>query len=137
MLVRARSISLRDEPDPPRPHVMCFDVPSGGAHHRGRIEAVFEAGRRPDGWTCRVLEGATHVAALILEIDRAAAGLNASGRTRADGAAPLIGSSSGIRAVRDRIERVAATDFTVLIEGAIGPQPHPNFIDFSCNAALG
>ena len=41
--------------------------------------------------------------------------------------------SSGVR----RFERVAATDFTVLIEGAIGPQPHPSFIDFSCEAPLG
>jgi transcriptional regulator with PAS, ATPase and Fis domain len=32
----------------------------------------------------------------------------------------LIGSSQAIRAVRDRIERVAATDFTVLIEGESG-----------------
>src|SRR5258706_10066410 len=37
-----------------------------------------------------------------------------------DGAAPLIGSSSVMRAVRDRIERVALTDFTVLIEGESG-----------------
>ena len=29
----------------------------------------------------------------------------------------MIGSTPGIRAVRDRIERLAATDFTVLIEG--------------------
>jgi hypothetical protein len=31
--------------------------------------------------------------------------------------------------LRDRIERVAATDFTALIEGASGPQPHPSFIE--------
>jgi transcriptional regulator with PAS, ATPase and Fis domain len=37
-----------------------------------------------------------------------------------DGAAPLIGSSSAMRGVRDRIERVALTDFTVLIEGESG-----------------
>jgi transcriptional regulator with PAS, ATPase and Fis domain len=37
-----------------------------------------------------------------------------------DGAAPLIGSSSVMRGVRDRIERVALTDFTVLIEGESG-----------------
>jgi hypothetical protein len=30
--------------------------------------------------------------------------------------------------LRDRIERVAATDFTALIEGGSGPQPHPDFI---------
>ena len=39
---------------------------------------------------------------------------------RRDGAAPLIGSSAVMRAVRDRIERVAATDFTVLIDGESG-----------------
>jgi two-component system, NtrC family, response regulator HydG len=119
-LVRARSIALRDEPEPPGPHVMCFDVPVGGGHHRGRIEAVFEAGRRLDGWTCQVLESATHVAAIILEIERVTGRLGAAARGRADGAAPLIGSSAAIRAVRHRIERVAATDFTVLIEGESG-----------------
>ena len=39
---------------------------------------------------------------------------------RRDGAAPLIGSSDTMRAVRDRIERVAATDFTILIDGESG-----------------
>ena len=39
-----------------------------------------------------------------------------------DGAAPLIGSSSVMRAVRERIEQVALTDFTVLIEGESDPQ---------------
>ena len=37
-----------------------------------------------------------------------------------DGAAPLIGSSAVMRAVRERVERVAATDFTVLIDGESG-----------------
>ena len=37
-----------------------------------------------------------------------------------DGAAPLIGSSAVMRVVRDRIERVAPTNFTVLIEGESG-----------------
>ena len=76
------------------------------------------------------------MAALILEIERAQ-GRSLASRNRADGAAPLIGSSFAIRAVRDRIERVAATDFTVLIEGASGPQPHPSFIGFLCQAAFG
>ena len=39
---------------------------------------------------------------------------------RRDGAAPLIGSSDTMRSVRDRIERVAATDFTILIDGESG-----------------
>ena len=33
--------------------------------------------------------------------------------------------------MRERIERVAVTDFTILIEGGIGPQPHPNSIEVS------
>src|SRR5687768_16390661 len=41
-------------------------------------------------------------------------------RMRRDGAAPLIGSSAVMRAVRDRIERVAATDFVTLIDGESG-----------------
>jgi transcriptional regulator with PAS, ATPase and Fis domain len=39
---------------------------------------------------------------------------------RRDSAAALIGSSAVMRSVRDRIERVAATDFTVLIDGESG-----------------
>ncbi len=39
---------------------------------------------------------------------------------RQDGAAALIGSSAVMRSVRERIERVAATDFTVLIDGDSG-----------------
>jgi transcriptional regulator with PAS, ATPase and Fis domain len=41
-------------------------------------------------------------------------------RTVRDGAAPIIGSSAVMRTVRDRIERVAPTSFTVLIEGESG-----------------
>jgi two-component system NtrC family response regulator len=37
-----------------------------------------------------------------------------------DGAAPLIGSSLVMQALRERIERAAATDFPVLIEGESG-----------------
>jgi len=119
-LVQARSITLREDPSAPvAADVMCFDVPGGVPHHRARLEAVFDAGRMLDGWTCELLDAATHVAALILEIERAQ-GRSLACRNRADGAAPLIGSSAAIRAVRDRIERVAATDFTVLIEGESG-----------------
>jgi transcriptional regulator with PAS, ATPase and Fis domain len=119
-LVRARSISVRDEPEPAGAHVMCFDIPAASSHTRARIEAIFEPSRLLDGWTCQVLETATHVAALLLEVERAQGRAPLSARNRADGAAPLIGSSPAIRAVRDRIERVAATDFTVLIEGESG-----------------
>ena len=131
-LVRARSIAVRDDPQPAGPDVMCFDIPASISQTRARIEAVFEPSRMLDGWTCQILEAATHVAALVLDVERAQGRAPLSARTRADGAAPLIGSSHAIRAVRDRIERVAATDFTVLIEGASGPQPHPGFIGVFC-----
>jgi transcriptional regulator with PAS, ATPase and Fis domain len=118
-LVRARSVTLCDDPLlPAGADVMCFDVPGIAAHHRARLEAVFDPARTLDGWTCQILEAATHVAALLLEIERAAG--RGVLRHRGDGAAPLIGSSQAIRIVRDRIERVAATDFTVLIEGESG-----------------
>ena len=41
-------------------------------------------------------------------------------RHTGDSAAPLIGSSAAMRTLRDRIERIAATDFTLLIEGESG-----------------
>jgi DNA invertase Pin-like site-specific DNA recombinase len=70
--------------------------------------------------------------------ERVRAGL---ARARAQGTrlgpAPLIGSSLAIRLVRDRIERVAATDFTALIEGGSGPQPHPSFVDVFGAAPVG
>jgi DNA-binding NtrC family response regulator len=100
---------------------MVFDIPSVVLAQSARIEVVFDPGRTLDGWTCELLEAATHVAALVLEIERALGRPPQFARVRRDGAAPLIGSSRAIRQVRERIERVAATDFTILIEGGIGP----------------
>jgi two-component system response regulator HydG len=68
-----------------------------------------------------MLAAGAQVAGLLLEIERANGRWPlASARSRTDGAAPLIGSSRAIRLMRDRIERVAATDFTVLVEGESG-----------------
>ena len=121
---------------PPEPHVLCVDIPADVAPQRPRLEAVFEPGRSLGGWTCQLLEAASHVAALLLEIERAQGRAPLFARVRGDGAAPLIGSSAAIRQVRERIDRVAATDFTVLIEGAIGPQPHPDFIEVFGQASV-
>jgi hypothetical protein len=54
----------------------------------------------------------------------------------ADGAASLIGSSRAIKTLRERIERVAAFDFTALLEGASGPEPHPGFVEGFAQASV-
>jgi DNA-binding NtrC family response regulator len=137
-MVRARAVAVCEGSTGQQPAatVMVFDIPSVVLAQSARIEVVFDPGRTLDGWTCELLEAATHVAALVLEIERALGRPPQFARVRRDGAAPLIGSSRAIRQVRERIERVAATDFTILIEGGIGPQPHLNFIEFSCGAAV-
>src|SRR5262245_5594056 len=120
--LQARSVILRDEPSPLlAPNTLCFDVPFGYAEGRARLEILFDTPRPLDNWSCQVIEAATQLAAMILELERATGRLLMNAvRRQPDGAAPLIGSSEAIRRVRERIERVAATDFTILIEGESG-----------------
>lgn len=119
-LVQARSVTVRETPSDPvlQPAVVRFDVPTTPWATPAWLEATFEPAQPVDDWQRRTLSVAAHVASLLVQIEYA------SGRwgrpRRADGAAPLIGSSVPIRLVRDRIERVAATDFTVLVEGESG-----------------
>ena len=104
-------------------------------HGDCRAPQVISDKPRPlDDWTCQLIEAATQLASVVLELERAIGRvrLGASPNHSTDGAAPLIGSSEAIRRVRERIERVAATDFTVLIEGESGPQAHPTFIEVCC-----
>jgi hypothetical protein len=131
-MVRARAVAVCEGSSAQQPagNVMVFDIPIAQC---ARIEVVFDPGRRLDGWTCELLEAATHVAALVLEIERALGRPPQFARFRRDGAAPLFGLSHAIRQVRERIERVG-TEFTILIEGASGPQPHPSFIEVSREA---
>ena len=98
-----------------------------------RLEVIFDKPRPLDDWTCQLIEAATQLSSMVLELERAIGrGKFGSSLNRSiDGAPPLIGASEAIRRVRERIERVAATDFTVLIEGGSGPQPHPSFIEFA------
>lgn len=120
-LLSARSVALRDEPGEalvPRPNTVTLDLPAVATDRRARLEAVFDGAKPMDAWTRHVLEAGTHVAALVLELERAHGRF--APRPARDGAAPLIGSSAAIQRVRDRIERVAATDFTILIEGESG-----------------
>jgi proline-rich tail region repeat protein len=138
-VLQARGVIVREEPAsaPAPPDAICVDVPTAPGETRARIEVFFETNRALDEWTCQVIESGAQLAAIVLELERASGRLLASVKRQADGAAPLIGSSDAIRRVRERIERVAATDFTVLIEGAIGPEPHPSFVDVFGEATLG
>ena len=137
-LVRANSVTFRhDADDTERPNVVSFELPGSPIDGRSRLEAVFDPSQPPDDRARQMLEAGAHVAAFLLEVERANGRWPfGCGRGRTDGAAPLIGSSLAIRSVRDRIERVAATDFTTLIEGGSGPQPHPGFIEVFGDAAV-
>jgi DNA-binding NtrC family response regulator len=89
------------------------------------LEATLEAGGRLGDWDLQILNTAAQLAAFVLEIERsriqlARAGLLESGKPRRDGAAPLIGSTPAMHGLRSAIERVAGTDFTVLLEGESG-----------------
>ena len=99
---------------------VAFIVPVKEPGRQVMLEAEFDSRRGPDAWTCQVIEAAAYLAALLIEAERlgsSPAPLSAGDR---DGAAPLIGSSDVMQALRERVERVAGTDFTVLIEGESG-----------------
>jgi len=129
--VPVQSIHLRDQHSRwslqrgPHPIIeaIALDVP--GAEGGGVLEARFSPGTSIGEWDFQWLASAAHLATLVLEIERARvkaarATLAAIPRTRRDGAAPLIGKSHAIESLRQQIERVAATDFTVLVEGESG-----------------
>jgi hypothetical protein len=87
------------------------------------IEAQFDPDSGLDEWDVQTLQTARYVAALVIEIERCRQALPLR-RPPADQSMPLVGASAAVGTLRERIARVAATDFTVLIEGGIDPQPH-------------
>ncbi len=127
-----RSIVLRDRAsrwpaDKPDAGVeaLAFEVVGPSAAQRGMLEATFDRSRRLGDWDFQLMGHAAQLGALVLEVERAraAAGRGSTpvaSKPRRDGAAPLIGSTPAMASLRDRIERVAATDFTVLLEGESG-----------------
>jgi transcriptional regulator with PAS, ATPase and Fis domain len=83
------------------------------------LEASVPSGQALDDWTCQLLETAANLATLAFDAERLAKMQHGPVGHR-DEAAPLIGSSTVMHALRERIERVATTDFTVLIDGESG-----------------
>ena len=99
---------------------IAYAVPTGDAAKRVVLEASFVNDVGTDDWTCQVLEAAASLSTMLFEVERLTRLTDAVTARPVDGAAPLIGSSLAMQALRERIERVATTDFTVLIEGESG-----------------
>jgi hypothetical protein len=104
---------------------VAFEVPGPTPAQRGILEATFDRTARLGDWDFQLMGHAAQLGALVLEVERArgqAARVVAAApaKPRRDGAAPLIGSTPAMTALRDRIERVANTDFTILLEGETG-----------------
>ena len=99
-------------------------MPGPTPAQRGILEATFEPHRRLADWEFQMMGHAAQLAALVLEAERGRQGTRPQpappGRPRRDGAAPLIGTTPAMAELRARIERVATTDFTVLLEGESG-----------------
>jgi len=99
-----------------------FSVPTRDQRGHVLLEARFAPHTRPDAPMCQLLEGAACLAALMVD---GGAGTPAPRprpplRTPGETISPLVGSSPVMQALRDRVARVASTDFTILIEGESG-----------------
>jgi DNA-binding NtrC family response regulator len=130
--IPVRSVHLREigsrwggRSEAPGPESVTLDVPGGDPSSQGLLEVTFDPGSQLGDWDFQMLGTAANLGALVLEIERARlqlarAGLLNPNRQRRDGAAPLIGATEVMQTLRSAIERVAATDFTVLLEGESG-----------------
>ncbi|MFB3853668.1 MAG: sigma-54 interaction domain-containing protein [Vicinamibacterales bacterium] len=104
------------------PEVIRVHAPVAGSNLPVALEGHLAPGERLDAWDRQVVENAASLGALIHELERRPRGarMASSVRAAADGAAPIVGSSPVMQALRERIERVARTDFTILIQGESG-----------------
>ena len=91
-----------------------LSVPSADLRVQAVLEAAFDPGCPLGDLQLDVLAAAAQLGGLVLEACRARVSTIARCN---DGVGPLIGSSSIMQMLRGRVERVALTDFTVLIEG--------------------
>jgi transcriptional regulator with PAS, ATPase and Fis domain len=158
-LTRVRSVRLNEisgamstrsvQPIRIRDYV-AYAVPVREEGRQVMLEASFDTRNGPDDWTCQLLEGAACLAGMLLETERLATTPAPLTTAERDGAAPLIGSSEIMRLLRERVERVANTNFTVLIEGEsgvgkelvarqiheLGPRRQGPFVAINCAALV-
>ena len=125
-LLRMRSVRLREIParyqvrlvTPTRTaDSVVLAVPNSDPRVQVVLEAACDPNRDLDDRDYLILSSIAQLGGLVLE---AARGRSASRSRPTDDAAPLIGSTPAMQDLRNRIERVALTDFTILIEGESG-----------------
>jgi DNA-binding NtrC family response regulator len=132
-VVRARSVQLREPGHrwpsragaPLGSESIALDVPGADQATSGTLDVTFDPECHLGDWDFETLAMAAHVGSLVLEVERGRAQSSRSNasnapRYRRDAAAPLIGSTPAMEELRRTIERVAGTDFTVLLEGESG-----------------
>ena len=96
---------------------LVLGVPTSDTRVQAVLEVSCDPKRRFDEHDLDALTAVAQLGGLVLEVARG----RVSSRVRpAATVAPLIGSTSVMQALRARVERVAATDFTILIEGESG-----------------
>jgi transcriptional regulator with PAS, ATPase and Fis domain len=125
-LLRMRAVRLREIPTRHQVRLvtptrtadsLVLGVPNGDPRVQIVLEASCDPNRDLDDRDYQVLSSIAQLAGLVFEASRGRSVVRAR---PADGAAPLIGSTTEMQELRNRIERVAQTDFTVLIEGESG-----------------
>jgi transcriptional regulator with PAS, ATPase and Fis domain len=93
-------------------------VPTPDPSRQIVLEATLAPGGTLDEWNRDLLVAAANLGALVMEADLRRPPAPAA--SRCDGAASLVGATPAMCQLRERVERVAGTDFTVLIEGESG-----------------
>ena len=92
-------------------------VPTADPRVQAVLEATREASQPLNDDEYELLKAAAPLGGLVLEATRTRLARRLGGM---DGAAPLIGSTLAMQELRAQIERVAVTDFTILVEGESG-----------------
>jgi transcriptional regulator with PAS, ATPase and Fis domain len=126
-VLTARSVRLREIPTrfqarlvtPTRTaHSVVLDVPTPDQSRQVILEATMSPETRLDEWNKDLLVAAANLGGLVMELDLRRPPTPIA--PRAEGTALLVGSTPAMCHLRERVERVARTDFTVLIEGESG-----------------
>lgn len=125
-LLPLRAVRLREVPAPfraqPSPpsgggRDIVLEVPTSRVGRPAVLEASLGDGHSLDAGGIAVLDAAASLGALVLEVER---GRPVGGPVPRVVSPMLVGLSPAMEALRDRVARVAASNFTVLIEGESG-----------------